>query len=114
MAITWIDPPSYTATISAADDLQLRCPFQGVVCRWYITGEATGWTGSITIKSRPSGSDDTFAACEYYEAADEDAATAALTTSFWIWVDATARDIDIDCTSYTAGTMAIKCEPVLG
>ena len=114
MAIVWIDPPTYVSTISAADDHQLRCPFPGVVCRWYIVGEASGWTGSITIKSRPAGSDDTFAACEYQTVADEDAATAALTTSFWIWVDATARDIDIDCTSFTAGTMALKCSPAIG
>lgn len=114
MAIVWLEPPEFDVTISVAGDYQLPPAVSGVVSRYYIRGVSSSFSGSITIKARPAGSADTFVAVEYYLVASEDAATAALTDSFWIWVDGTGRDIDIDATSVVSGSMAVSCIPVIG
>ena len=115
MAIVWLSPPKYDVTISAANAHYLPCPFPGVVCRWYIRAVETNFVGTITIKSRPAGTGDTPAAQEYTTVADEAQSSATIVdSSFWIWVDASDRDVVIDCTPYTSGSLAVTCTPVLG
>jgi hypothetical protein len=117
MAIVWLAPPKYDVSIAAANDHHLPCPFSDVVCRWYIRAVSSSFVGSITIKARPSGSGDAFSNVEYFTAIDDAevaAGTAIANSSFWIWVDGTAKDIDIDCTAYTSGTLDVSCIPVVG
>jgi hypothetical protein len=120
MSDVYVDPGLGTATINAADDYILRAPIHGNVCRWAIGLVSASFSGSITIKGRPAGSSGAFAAIPYIKlhlngsVGDGTVVSTAITGTSLIQVDATGLDIDVDCTSFTSGSMGLFASPVVG
>lgn len=120
MATQVLTAPLYEYTINAADNHLLLSPRAGVVSRWLVQLVSSAFSGSITVKARRAGTSDTSLAVPYIRlhlngvAGDATQVSTAITGTSLILVDATEMDVDIHCTAFTSGTMALKAAPVIG
>jgi hypothetical protein len=120
MAVVWVDPPLYTATINAANDYSLRPAQGGTVSRWVIELTSSSFVGSITVKARGGGSANAAQAVPYVGLALNGAAgsttpvTTAITGTSLIEVDSAEMDVVISCTAFTSGSMQMIARPAIG
>lgn len=120
MATTNLAPPTFSATLGAADTLVLPAAASGVVGRWIVHVVSSSFSGSITVKGRLAGSGNTLVAIPYVGrylngAVGSDASgTAAITDTSLVDIDATGLEVALVCTSYTSGSMDVKAIRVEG
>lgn len=80
----------------------------------FIQFESASFSGSVTIKGRAQGTSRPLIALGYKDNETNATATAAITDSGSVLVDATGQDIVLDCTSRSAGALEFTAIPVVG
>ena len=109
--------PNKSGTISATGQVNLGPAALKRVSSWLIQFQAStspAWSGSITIKGAATDTANTVIALGYKGMDTSAVETAAITTNDLVLVDSSGVDVQLDCTSYTTGSMAYTAVPLLG
>ena len=120
MATVIVAPPWTPVAIVAANAHYLQPANSGIVNRWTIGLNSASFSGSVTIKCRPTGTADTPVASPYIglyvngAVGTGAATTTAITGTSNIEVDATGMEVVVDCTSYTSGTLTMTLRHAIG
>jgi hypothetical protein len=120
MAVVNVASPTFTVVINANNTFSFGPGWTSPVSRWVLEATAAGWTGTATIKSRLAGNNGTFVAVPYILLNNNGTvgtgpnATATLTGSFLVEVDASEQEVAVDITGFAAGTLTVVGRLVQG
>jgi hypothetical protein len=89
-------------------------PVSDRVCSYLIHFQSASFSGSVTIKGGVADGSLTGMAVAYKDMETGLNATAAITDSGLILVDASGIDITLDCTAYTSGSLTFTARPMIG
>ena len=103
-----------SGSIAAVGQTSLPNPVSDRVCSYLIHFESSAFNGSVTIKGGVIDKAYALSALGYKNMATGENATAAITGSGLVLVDASGCDITLDCTARTAGSLAFTAVPLVG
>lgn len=114
--------PLFQGTIDTNHHAETKLPAisGGVVSRWLVELESSSFSGSLTIKGRAAGRNGVWKAVPYTalhlnaSAGTGGLVTTAITDTSLIVVDASGQEIDISCSSFSSGSMAVNAIPLAG
>lgn len=103
-----------TGAIAATGQTQLGQASGRRVSSWLIQFESASFSGSVTIKSAASDTNYTAIAVGYKDMNTGTNSTSAITGNALVLVDSSGVDVQLDCTSRSAGTLNWTAIPLVG
>jgi hypothetical protein len=103
-----------SGSIAAVGQTVLPCPNTDKVCSYLIHFNSAAFSGSVTIKGGVVDQAYALSALAYKDMATGENATAAITGSAVVLVDASGVDVTLDCTARASGSLSFTAMPLVG